>query len=77
MKNRTIIPCSLSVRFMIYGFFTILCQLAFLVLCINITIIERGPHIARYIYLPCIEYPIVSLALIIGGALLFDYINLR
>lgn len=77
MKNRVSIPCALSMRFLTYGFFAIFSQLVFLILAVDITLSERGPYIARYIYLSCLEYPLLSLALIIGGALLFDYIILH
>ena len=77
MKKTTVIPCPLSRSFMIYGAFTVFCQLVFIVLNINIRLLYDSPALVRYIYVPWLEYPILSLALILAGACLFDYINIR
>ena len=64
----------LAQRLLVYGFFAILCQLVFIFLFL----ILQPPHISlsvlRHFYAPWLEYPLVSLALTIGGAVLFTYI---
>ena len=77
MKTEIKIPCSLSKKFISYGLFAVLSQLIFIALNVGIILPERGIDIVTYIYLPYLEYPLVSLALVIGGALLFDYINIK
>ena len=76
-KAFTEIPCKLSGKIFIYGFFTVLCQLSFLYLSANIFLSENSPQMLRYIYIPYLEYPLACVAIIIGGALLVDWIFIR
>lgn len=77
MKQNISIPCPLSRQLFIYGFFSVLCQLAFLYLSADIFLSENSRTMLEYIYVPYIEYPILSIAIIIGGGLLIDYIVLH
>ena len=77
MKRCYFIPCSLSLKIFTYGLFTVLCQAVFLVLNVNLALSSHSTEFVRYIYAPYIEYPLSSLALVFGGALLLDYINLK
>lgn len=67
-------PSAVSSKFMIYGFFAVICQLA-LILFTFTSIFT--PSTAAYIkdtYFLYLEYPLASTALIIGGAYLMDYV---
>ena len=77
MKINSSIPCALSQKLIIYGSFAVLCQLIFITLSANITLLSHSAELVRYIHLPYLEYPLVSFALIIGGGALIDYVNLN
>ena len=77
MKEKCFIPCSLSLRFFIYGLFTVLCQVIFLALSVSLALSHHSIEFVKYIYIPYLEYPLSSLTLVIGGALLLDYLNLK
>ncbi len=71
------IPCSVSSGIMLYGSFAILCQLVFMALHISILLGSHSMGFVSYTYIPYFEYPILSLALIFGGAWLIDYVTLK
>ena len=77
MKKKIAIPCSLSQIILIYGLFAILCQLSFLYLSASIFLSANSAEMLGYIYIPYLEYPILSLAIVIGGGLLIDYVYLH
>ena len=77
LKAMINIPCQLSISFMSYGFFAVLCQLVFMVLNINILLSSSSLEFVSYMYAPFLEYPLLSFTLIIGGSLLFDYLALK
>ena len=77
MKTNLIFPCVLSQKFIIYGSFSVLCQLLFIMLSANIALMSHSHEFVRYIHMTYLEYPLASLALIIGGGALIDYVNLN
>ena len=77
MKRNSFFPCSLSLRFFTYGLFAVLCQVVFLALSIILALSSHSHEFVKYIYAPYLEYPLSSLALVFGGALLLDYLHLR
>ena len=76
-KNELHIPCSISLKFLHYGLFAVLCQLIFMMLSIDLSLASHSMELVRYTYVPYLEYPIVSVTLIIGGAFLIDYITIK
>lgn len=77
MNTKTKVPCSLSKSFMSYGLFSVFSQLVFIILNVNIMLGQTSSEVVTYINLPYLEYPLASLALVIGGALLFDYVTMK
>lgn len=77
MKKIIDIPCRLSLIFMIYGSFAVFSQLIFMILHINILMSSHNFEMVKYICVPYLEYPLISIVLVLGGALLFDYIKLK
>ena len=76
MKNNVIIPCPLSRQIFIYGLFAILSQLTFLYLSASIFLYDHSRVMLGYIYTPYLEYPILSIAILLGGCLIIDSIFL-
>lgn len=77
IKKKTSIPCPVSKQILLYGFFAVFCQLVFMVLNINLLLTSHSMDFVRYTYIPYLEYPIVSVALIIGGAFIVDYVTIK
>ena len=71
------IPSKYSLYMMVFGVFSVLCQLLFIVLHIDISHPTASPSVLLHAYANYIEYPLASLSLSIGGALLIDYVILR
>ena len=71
------IPCKISFLLILFGSFAVLCQLIFIVLHIDIFHPLASPSVLLHSYAHVIQYPLASLALAIGGALLIDYVLLR
>ena len=67
---RTISPP--SKQLLIYGFFAVLCQLTFLYLFCLDTSVGTSADVLRHVYIPLLEYPFLSLLLLIGGTRLID-----
>ncbi len=65
----------LSLSIMIYGFFAVLCQL-FLIL---LQVLAEDPSVSHGVlthrYLPYLEYPLMSVTLLLCGAYLLEYIQ--
>ena len=59
-----------------HGFFAVLCQCAMILLCVLCEDGNVATELLRYRYLPYLEYPLMSLALLIGGSLLIDWVDL-
>ena len=66
---------SLTQRWLIYGFFAILCQLGSIFLFLVLQPSTVSDSVLRHLYAPWLEYPLVSLALTVGGAVLFTYLE--
>ncbi len=77
IKKNIPVPCSISKQVLLYGFFAVLCQLVFMILNINLLLASHSIEFVRYTYIPYLEFPLVSVALIIGGAFLVDYITIK
>jgi len=71
------IPGKISLNIIIYGLFAVLCQLIFMILHINILLSSYTPGYIMYTYVPNFESPLMSIAIIIGGAFLIDYTIIR
>lgn len=74
-------PCSIPItRYarlcLHYGFFAVMCQSAMILLCVLCEDPSVETALLRYRYLPYLEYPLMSLTLLIGGALLIDWASL-
>lgn len=67
---------SLPARLLLhYGLFAILCQCALLLLnclCCDPSI---SPEVLRHRVLPLLEYPLMSLTLLLSGSLLIDWLR--
>lgn len=57
-----------------YGSFAVLCQSALLLLWIRSTDPSVTAEVLRHRFLPLLEYPLMSIALLLGGALLIDWV---
>ena len=55
----------------VLGLFSVLCQLCFLLLMIEIESLTLTGDILFHRYFSYVEYPLTSLILLLGGALLF------
>ena len=64
---------SLSYRLLCYGTYAVLCQLVLLTLWILSTDPSVCPEVVAHRFVPLLEYPIMSIALLLSGALLIDY----
>ena len=73
MKKRSI-PCSpLAKKCLIYGFFAVICNLTFIFfLAFNDS---APPYILVHKFAHLLEYPIMTVAILVGGALILDYIE--
>ena len=70
-------PSKYSLYLLIFGCFAALCQLLFIILHMDISHPTASPSVLLHTYAHFIEYPLASLSLSIGGALLIDYVILR
>ncbi|MBQ8331813.1 MAG: hypothetical protein IJX94_04880 [Clostridia bacterium] len=59
---------------LIYGLYAILFQLSILFLFMLTEQSTVSADVLLHIYLPLLEYPLMSLTLLLGGCLLIDYI---
>ncbi len=75
--TKKFIPCRPSRWLMLYGFYSILCQLMFMALHISILLSSHSMEFVRYTYIPLFEYPLLSIVLILGGAWLIDYVTVK
>ena len=64
---------SLSYRLLVYGIYAVLCQTVALFLLILSADSSISLSVIAHRYLPLFEYPLMSLALLLSGALLIDY----
>ncbi len=73
MKKKTIPYSPLAKKCLTYGLFAIICNLT----SILFLAISDGapPYILAHRFAPMIEYPIMTVAILVVGALLFDYIE--
>ena len=77
-KQKIFFPISRYSRLCtVYGFFAVLCQSVMILLCVICEDANVSREVLRHTYLPYLEYPLMSLTLIIGGALLLDWAILR
>lgn len=71
MKKAKILYSALSKKCLIYGFFAVICNLSailFLVKC------DDAPaYILAHRFAPFLEYPLMSIAILIAGAMIMDY----
>ncbi|MBQ9086528.1 MAG: hypothetical protein IJY47_05020 [Clostridia bacterium] len=72
-----LLPSSVSLRLLYYGSFAILCQITLIFLLIVSTDPSVSPQVICHEYAPYLEYVLMDLALLLGGALLIDYVILR
>ena len=67
------LPSSLSFRLLHYGSFAVLCQLV----ALSFLILTAEPSVTLPVlahkFVPLLEYPLMSLSLLLSGALLIDY----
>ncbi len=59
---------------LVFGLFAILCQLCFLYLWISIESPTVSADVLAHTFAPLLEYPLMSLTLLLGGTLLIEYI---
>ncbi|MBE6667216.1 MAG: hypothetical protein E7607_02765 [Ruminococcaceae bacterium] len=71
------IPCKISFCLLLFGIFTVLCQLVMILLHIDFVHPTASPSVLLHTYANFIQFPLASLALTVGGALLIDYVLLR
>ena len=62
-----------SLLCLILGTYTVLCQLSMILLYASTTPDTVSTDVLRHIIIPWLEYPLMSLALVIGGAALLNY----
>lgn len=62
-------------RWLIYSFFAIFCQLVSIFLFLSLKVAFMPYSVLRHFYAPWLEYPLLSLSLTIGGAVLFTYLE--
>ena len=78
IKNTSItLPGKMSFKIITYGLFFVFCQLIFMLLRLNILLLEHEPSHLYNIILPEFEYPLINIVLIIGGAYFIDMLFLR
>lgn len=69
------IPISKPAKLLLhYGFFAVLCQSVMILFCILCEDSSVSDEVLRYRYVPYLEYPLMSLSILIGGALLIDWV---
>ena len=64
--------CPPSKLILIYGFFAVLCQLTFLYLFCVDAAPTTSADVLRHVYIPLLEYPFLSILLLLGGTRLID-----
>ena len=67
------LPSSLSYRLLHYGIYAALCQLVLLSLWVLVSDPSVSPDVIAHRFIPLLEYPIMSVTLLLSGALLIDY----
>ena len=73
MKKRTI-PCSpLAKKCLTYGLFAVICNLTSILFLA--TVDGAPPYILAHRFAPMLEYPIMTVVILIAGALLFDCVS--
>ena len=70
-------PCKISFYLLLFGIFAVLCQLVLIILHMNFFHPTASPSVLLHTYAHFLQYPLASLTLSIGGALLIDYSLLR
>lgn len=77
-KNKSLpIPISRYAKLCLhYGIFAVLSQCVMILLCVLCEDESVATELLRYRYLPYLEYPLMSLALLVGGSLLIDWATL-
>ena len=59
---------------LLFGLFSVLSQLAFLLLWALIEAPTVSADVLAHTFVPLLEYPLMSLTLLLGGTLLIEYI---
>ena len=75
MKKTKILSSSLSQKCLIYGFFAVICNLTAILL---MTQTDASPaYILAHRFAPLLEYPVMTVVILVAGAMLFDCIDLH
>ncbi len=65
----------LSYRLLFLGTYAVLCQLTLILLYVCVMPDDISHDVLRHTVLPWLEYPLMSLALILGGATLLNWVE--
>ena len=58
-----------------FGTYAVLCQITFIFLYVRTAPDSLSPDVLRHTVLPWLEYPLTALVLVLGGALLLDWVQ--
>jgi hypothetical protein len=62
-------------RWLIYGLYAVFCQMTAIFLFLILQLPVTSFAVLRHFYAPWLEYPLCSLLLTVGGAVLFTYVD--
>ena len=70
MKKAKMLYSALSKKCLIYGFFAVICNLSALLFLVKCD--DAPAYILAHKFAPFLEYPLMTVAILVAGAMLFD-----